>query len=268
MPAPETQQRLAALRAVIADIERKPALAEARSRVQAKAGGFPVLGPGLVQEIFTDTARDGGAGLGFALGQARTLLTGRRLAILYVQLAEEAQSAGLPYGPGLAWFGMDPARLAIVRAASLGDLLWTAEEAMACRAVAAILVDIKGSPRLLNFTASRRLSLRAAAGGVSLFMLRSGARREASASHLRWRLSPARSGRKPFDARAPGPARWRLRLEKGQLAGGETDWLLEWTKDGFTSFPAGSAGPDRRRAGTALPGAVPAALGDRLPQTA
>src|SRR5215217_3949874 len=75
MHPPDHQQRLTALRETIADIERKPALAEMRARSFANAdGAFPTLPGGLLQEVFTDAVRNGGASLGFALGQAKTLL--------------------------------------------------------------------------------------------------------------------------------------------------------------------------------------------------
>ena len=124
MQAPNTQQRLAALRNVIADIERKPALAELRARsFEVAEGVFPRLPGGLVQEIFTDAVRDGGASLGFALGQARTLLTSRRMAVLYLQLDKDAQFFGLPYGPGLSSFGFDPTQMIIVRTSDMRELL-------------------------------------------------------------------------------------------------------------------------------------------------
>lgn len=266
MQAPERQQRLAALRDTIADIERRPALAEKAVQPRNEAGQFPILPAGLVQEVYTDGVRDGGASLAFALTQARSLLTPRRPAILYVQLAQDGQFFGLPYGPGLAWFGLDPSRLLIVRAADMSEFLWATEEATACRAVAAIVAEVKGEPKLLNFTASRRLSLRASANRVSLFLLRYGQRRESSAGHLRWRLMAHRSGRNGFDDRAPGKARWHLRLEKGRVAGNQMDWMLEARKNGFAIFSSPSTGPGRFPAETSVPGAQPALLAHRLPQ--
>src|SRR5690606_40091895 len=111
MQAPDRRQRLAALRNVIADIERKPALLETARRPDMAGGeAFPELPGGLVQEIFADEIRDGGASLGFDLAQAKSLVTARRPTIFYLQLGEDAQKLGLPYGPGLSWFGLDPAR--------------------------------------------------------------------------------------------------------------------------------------------------------------
>jgi protein ImuA len=265
MQTQNRQQRLAALRDTIANIERKPALAEMRSRAfDGAADGFPRLPGGLLQDVCTDAVRNGGASLGFALGQVRTLFTPKRLAVLYLQLAADAQFFGLPYGPGLSSFGLDPAQLVIVRASDMQDLLWVAEEALACQAVAGIVADIGGAPEMLDFTASRRLSLRTAESGTSLFLLRYGADRPASAAHLRWHLAPHRSGRKPFDDRAPGSARWGLTLEKGLSFIAHPRFVLEWTANGFATLPAELGIEQDAR--TTLPIAVPARLAGRLSQ--
>ena len=268
MSTPDRQQRLAALRDTIADIERKPALAGARTVVESKTRDFPVLAGGLLQEIFTDDRRNAGALLGFALAQAKTLITSQRLAVIYLQLADEAQKLGMPYGPGLLSFGLDPDALILVRAANMGELLWAVEEAIACRAVAAVVADIGSHSKLLDFTASRRLSMRAASTGGSIFMLRYSVAREASAAHLRWRLMPAHSTRQRHDAHAPGPPRWRAQLEKGTIMKQQAEWLLGWTDHGFATVPAQISNADRVTGQPSLPRAVPADLANRLPETA
>ena len=265
-PTPR-QQRLAALRDTIADIERKPALQEARARVDMTADAFPAFPGGLLQEVFTDERRNAGSALGFALAQARDLVGPARPGVIFLQLAEEGQKLGLPYGPGLVSFGFDPGSLTLVRVGDIKELLWAAEQALGCRAVAAVVAEIGGAARLLDFTASRRLSLRAAQAGTSIFLLRYGTGREASAAHLRWRVEPAASAHKPYDDKAPGPLRWRAELERGALGKHNSDWLLGWSKDGLAAVS--SERRDRQRlAGTAIHGAVPAQLADRLPQTA
>ncbi len=262
------QQRIAALRDSIADIERKPTLAEARGLVTQQPGAFPILAGGLLQEVFTDERRNAGALLGFALAQAKGLITSQRLAVIYLQMADEAQKLGLPYGPGLLSFGFDPDALVLVRAANMGELLWAVEEAIACQAVAAVVADIGSHSKLLDFTASRRLSLRAAATGGSIFLLRYGEGREASAAHLRWRLSPSQSAERRYDGKAPGPLRWRVELEKGALIKNQTEFVLGWTENGFTTLPAQRRHADRHAGGATLPRAVPAALANGLSQTA
>ena len=255
------------LKAMIAALEQRPGLQAAPERDAAPVLGAPA---GLLHDVFADEMRHGAAALGFVLGQARSLVTARRPAVLMLQLVHESQEAGIPYGAGLASLGFDPDRLILGRLQSLPDLLWACEEALACPAVAAVVAELGAPNRLFDFTASRRLGLGAAQAGASAFLLRYGREREASAAALRWHVEPAGSGAAPFDARAPGPPRWRVRLEKGRLgpAQDEAGWLLGWTGDGLERIEdeAGSgAGPAAR---PAAPGSAPAALGDRLSQTA
>jgi protein ImuA len=256
-----------ALRARIEDLEKRPPLAETIASFTGK-GGFPTPSPGLLHEVFADDQRDAGAPLGFALGQARQLLSPERPAILVLQLVRDGQNVGLPYGLGLASFGIDPQSIVIGRVEAAVELLWAMEEAIACRAVAAVIADIGTPIKALDFTASRRLSLRAAAAGSSAFILRFGRDREASASRLRWRISPTLSSSPRFDERAPGAARWLVQLEKGRL-GSRSDpveWLLDWTKDGFSIVEPKNGYGTPPRAVPPLPRIVPAVLGDRLSQ--
>jgi protein ImuA len=201
--------------------------------------------------------------------QARGVITGRRGALVYLCLSDEVRETGLPYGPGLSGFGIDPGLMVVGRIQKTGDLLWAIEEAAACRAVAAVIADIVRPHRELDFTVSRRLAMRAVASGAAIFMLRYGSDREASAAHLRWHVAPAPSAGLAFDAKAPGAARFAVRLEKGGrrfLGDGAADrWQVEWTHDGLAAQKDSAAG---HRDEAALSGIVPAALGDRLSQTA
>ena len=256
-------QTIESLKTRIAALEARPALGETP---RAALPTSPLaLEPGLLEEIFTDEPRNAGAALGLALGQARFLLNAERHAIIYLQLTSETQETGLPYGPGLQSFGIDPAALVLGRMDNIIDLLWALEEAIACRPVAAVIADIATRHRALDFTASRRLSLKAASTGATVILLRYGRAREASAAQLRVRLVPVVSGETPFDAQAPGPPRWRCTLEKGRArtAAGVTEILLDWTGNGFAAVETG--GKPKRIAPVAPPfGPLSAALGDRL----
>jgi protein ImuA len=275
---------LAALRLKIAALEKRPLLAEGAAMLAERLGkaandATELADPlellaapnGLLHEVFADEQRQSGAALGFTFGLARQLLTSERQAVLYLQLVGEGQELGLPYGAGLLQFGIDPASLVIGRIDSMTELLWAMEEAIACRAVAGVIADLASHPKALDFTVSRRLSLRAAAAGTSAFVVRYGRGREASAAKLRWRITPAMSGELPFDPRAPGPPRFQIEIEKGRLgdktqrAEGKT-MLVDWTENGFVSVE-----PERRpaiavRRTTPPSRSVAAALGHRLSQ--
>ncbi|WP_156384463.1 ImuA family protein [Devosia sp. Root413D1] len=275
---------LDALRLKIAALEKRPLLAEGAAMLAERLGQVAndrgenadplelLAAPhGLLHEVFADEQRQSGAALGFTFGLARQLLTSQRQAVLYLQLVGEGQELGLPYGAGLTQFGIDPARLVIGRIDSMTELLWAMEEAIACRAVAGVIADLASHPKALDFTVSRRLSLRAAAAGTSAFLVRYGRGREASAAKLRWRISPAMSGELPFDPRAPGIPRFQVEIEKGRLgdktqrAEGKT-MLVDWTENGFVSVEP------KRRTGAAVHRTAPpsrpvaATLGHRLSQ--
>jgi protein ImuA len=263
------QKQLQDLRDRIAALETGPVLRESQQTTLAK--GLIPIEAGVLSEIFADDHRDTSAALGFSLGLARGLLTPARSAIIFLQLMEEAQETGVPYGNGLLQFGLNPDALVLARPKNIVELLWAMEEAIACHAVAAVIADIGTRHKALDFTASRRLSLRSAAVGTSSFIIRYARDREASAARYRWRIAPAPSGPQPYDARAPGPPRWRALLEKGRLRRGKPvsaegeDYFLDWTKDGFVLA-------DSRRDNEipvdrpALPRSQPAALGHRLSQ--
>ena len=270
-------ERLAELRARIAAIERQPLAEHGRLPAGEEKPSLLALTrplPGVLQEVYTDARPDGGAALGFALGLLRGLVTPARPAVFFLQLVHEAQEVGLPYALGLSGFGLAPERLIVGRLTHPKELLWAVEEAIACRAVAAVIAELPDDTRALDFTASRRLSLRAAAGGASVLLLRYGRERAASAARLRWHIAPAPSQAPPFDDRAPGDPRWRASLERSGLPqsvlrGGE-EILLDWTKNGFIPVRAddpaernipGNAEPSRRPPPS---GAPPALLGDRL----
>jgi protein ImuA len=257
---------VARLRTQIAAIEKRPMLAGQAGEVQPVASaGLLAAAPGLLHEVFTDESRNRGALLGFTLAQGQGLLSASRPALFYLQLVHEAHDSGLPYGAGLKSFGIDPEALVIVRVASMVELLWAMEEAICCRAVAGVIADVGGRHKELDFTASRRLSLRTAATGTSAFLIRYDREREASAAKLRWRVMPELSASPRYDPRASGRPRWRVVLEKGRLgksAEGE-EFLLDWTDNGFVLVD-----PGRRKAapaaGAPLFGALSAELGYRL----
>ncbi len=278
---PAHDQVIADLRASIESIERRsvPAERQGSGEGDKTAGGVPQVGAGTLSEVFATGTRDAGAGFGFCLLQARGLLTPERRAVLFLQMHNEAQETGLPYGPGLLRFGFDPEMLAVVRTDTAAELLWAMEEAAGCNGVAAVIGDFARDYKPLDFTASRRLGLRAETSGTALFVLRYGVAREASAATFRWHVAAMPSAAEGFDARAPGAARYKVTLEKGgrrpgtggagrRDASGRDFWLLRWTENGLVADIADKRHGAGTSGRTALSGANAAGLGHRLPQTA
>lgn len=275
MPRPKPD--LDALRARIAALEKRPVLADSagHSAPGQPVGAADLLGllqapPGLLHEVFADEHRQSGTALGFTLGLARALLTHGRQALIYLQLGAETQEIGLPYGIGFSTFGLSPDSLVIGRIASVPELLWALEEALACRAVAGVIVDLASHPKALDFTVSRRIALRAAAASTSAFLIRYGTGREASAARLRWHVKPGVSAGQPFDAAAPGQPRFAIEIEKlrvGNWKKAEQQHLtLDWTENGFVSVDPQQRPLVPLRRPATPPRPQPAALGDRLSQ--
>ena len=137
-----------------------------------------ILGAGVDEE-------DGAAAAGFAAGIAGRLGIGL---VLWCLKQRDL------YGPGLAAHGLDPARIAIVRAARDDDILWALEEGLRTQGVAAVVGEIGRLPMV----ASRRLQLAAERSGIPALVLRrwrTGAeaaaeRTRPSAAVTRWRIAP------------------------------------------------------------------------------
>ena len=104
------------------------------------------------------------------------------------------------------------------------------EEALACDAVSAVVGELWGNPRALDFTASRRLAVAAERRGVPVVLVRPGAAADLSAARARWRVESAQSAPHPYDADAPGAPRWSAELfrARGHRPG---HWMAEWGRE-------------------------------------
>ncbi|WP_162789506.1 hypothetical protein [Altererythrobacter sp. ZODW24] len=166
----------------------------------------PIL-PGKPQlvELFADF-RDGGA-VGFALSQVPT-----GGSVLWVQERMAALETGRPFGRAFARFGGDPEQLVLACSRNAADLLWAMEEGLRCSSLSAIIGEVYGDPRALDFTATKRLAMRAERQGVHIFLIRFQGSATLSAARQRWNIRSLPSAAHPFDDRAPGPPRWHAEL--------------------------------------------------------
>lgn len=131
--------------------------------------------------------------------------------VLWVQDFLSRRENGAPYTPSLRDFGLEQPVL-LVTVSHPRDVLWTMEEGAACAGLSAVIGEVHGGPEVLDFTATKRLSLRAEASNVPLYLIRSGDPGGLSAARMRWRISSLPSQAHPYDAQAPGAARWDLEL--------------------------------------------------------
>ncbi len=226
-------EEIGVLRRAIAEIEGLPALGSACVMRQATGaeegpafsldlafgGGLP---KGELYEIVpAAAARDMAAATGFALALAARLSRVRRGAIFWFGLDFAAREVAGLYGPGLAAHGLDIDRLVFVHVASPRDLAWAMEEALKCRASAAVIGEFWSSRPPAELAPALRL-LRAARGSASVGLLL--LRQDIDFQYQIFsRLEVgARAVEPPHALRKPLPARpvWALRLLKTRPVAG------------------------------------------------
>ena len=212
---------LSQLRAQISALEGFPNLVTGAVSEAASLGVICIdsclpwggLTAGGLHEISAENSAAPGAAIGFATFCLGRLALNRPGPILWVSLSDEL------YPPGLAGRVLPTARLLLVRPARSAELLWSLEQILRCKAVAAVLGDVHG----LDFRAARRLSLASRASGVPALLFNRGA--DAAVSLTRWRVAAA-----PSDSKVGvGAWRWRLTLVRCRgIAMGADDQAPQW----------------------------------------
>lgn len=137
--------------------------------------------------------------------------------------------AGALHAPGLAELGLDPDALFLVRVRDAVAVLRAGHETARCAALGAVIIEIWKTPKALDFTASRRLSLAAAKSGVTTFLLRASAEPRPSAALTRWRVASGVS--QPLAADAPGHPAFDITLLRHRAGVPGRNWRLEWDRD-------------------------------------
>jgi protein ImuA len=193
---------------------------------------LPVPSNPTLSELFAAHPRDGGWA-GFLLAQ---LATDKPL--LWIQDRMAILESGRVHPPGLP-----SQNLIHIEARDARDVLWAMEEGIRCAALSAVIGELWGDPRALDFTATRRLTVASERSGVPCWLVRLGGHANLSGARMRWRIASAPSLINPLDARAPGlpawdaelfrarglpPGRWSFTLEAGafHLAAGLRDRAL------------------------------------------
>jgi protein ImuA len=165
-----------------------------------------------LSELFATHPRDGGA-TGFLLAQ---LEQGKPL--LWVQERMAILEAGRIYPPGLPALGPNFGDIIHVEARDARAALWAMEEGLRCAALGAVIGELWGDPRALDFTATRRLAVAAEKSGVAAWLVRLGGTPNLSGARMRWRVASVASLANPLDPRAPGAAAWDAELFRARGA--------------------------------------------------
>jgi protein ImuA len=168
-----------------------------------------------VTEAFASSRQ--GAATGFVLAQLDAARRGDG-PVLWVQDRLSAQEGGMPCIAGLSDAMGRPLPLLHVAAKDAAQALWAMEEGLECAALSAVIGEVWGSPRALDFTATKRLALRAGRSGVPLWLIRADAEPGLSVAPDRWRLRATASSRHPFDPEAPGAPLWSAELFRSRRA--------------------------------------------------
>ena len=158
-------------------------------------------------ELFAEHPRDGGW-VGFLLAQVD-----RERPLLWVQDRMAILESGRIYPPGLT-----NRNLIHVEARDARDALWAMEEGLRCAGLSAVIGEIWGDPRALDFTATRRLAVASERSGVAAFLIRLGGCANLSGARMRWRIASAPSLLNELDPRAPGTPVWDAELFRARGA--------------------------------------------------
>jgi protein ImuA len=204
----QLRQRLQALQKPVGIANGPRVLPLGIAAIDAALGGG--LACGALHEIAAVSEAHLAAAAGFALGLAARSQTHTCWIAEDMALTE----SGTPYGPGLDAFGLAPERLLAVSAARRGDLLWAMEEALRCRAVGAVIGELRDSAVIT--VALRRLSLAAAESGALALLLRASPPADASTAATRWIVGAAPNARFAVEL---------VRNRRGPLGA----WILEWS---------------------------------------
>jgi protein ImuA len=189
--------------------------------LDAALGG--TLSYGALHEIMAASPVDLPVASAFAFGLLARLK--RQGPMLWCMSGGASAEYGAPYMPGLAAFGIDPARMICVNVRQPRDLSFVLEEAAKLRGLAAIIAE---GP-LPSFTASRRLALLLAQSQVPMLFLPDGKAVQGSAAATRFVVAPLVALNSALDIRSPGPPAFRVTLARNR--GGRSGLQFEMVFD-------------------------------------
>jgi protein ImuA len=201
------------------------------------------LGGGLARGALHEIAAAGEAHLAAATGFVLGLAAPARH---WLWIAEDMALAesGAPYGPGLDAFTLAPERLLTVAVGHRRDLMWAMEEALRCRAIGAVIGEVRHGT--IDPVGVRRLSLAATQSGALALLLRASPRDDASTATTRWIVSAAPSApANTFEFGAPRFAAQLVRNRRGPTG----SWIFEWRENDERFILATHAQPVAASAG-------------------
>jgi protein ImuA len=223
---------LSALRETIARLESAGvSLAEENKKVPLGHAGADeaLLGgilPGALHEIYAEE-RDAVSASAFAAMLALRVSIGRKF-LLWVRQDFTSQLCGQLSPQGLHDLGLDPNRLLLVQTKSANDALRAASDTLSCKALGAIVLEVRKHPKALDLVASRKFTLRAGASRVTIFLIRISAPDiMPSTAETRWFVRAMRTPSFVEDWGNPLFEASLLRNRHGHTGA----WAMEWSCD-------------------------------------
>jgi protein ImuA len=180
---------------------------------------------GVLHEVFSAAGHETAA-TGFVAGLANRVAAGKHS--LWIRQDFSMHEFGELSPTGLLELGLDPARMFFLSVANVSDGLRAANDALSCAALGAVVIEIPGSPKILDLTTSRRLTLAAAQKSVTALLLRFGAEPDASAVETRWLVRGSASQAHNKDWGYPAFEVDLIRNRHGKIG----HWFMEWNCDG------------------------------------
>jgi protein ImuA len=114
--------------------------------------------------------------------------------------------------------GLPSQDLIHIEASDARAALWAMEEGVRCSGLSCVIGEIWGDPKVLDFTATRRLAVASERSGVPCWLVRLGGSANLSGARMRWRIASAPSLVNPLDPRAPGVSAWDAELFRARGA--------------------------------------------------
>lgn len=232
---PDSAEIIASLRQRIAAVERVRASVAPCLVATGHEGIDAALGGGLARaglhELFGQAQDDSGSAGGFAAMLASRIAGAdpTPATIFWLREASAERRGGCLHAPGLAELGLDPGRVVLGVLDDPASLLKVANDVVRCPDVAVAVIELWREPRVLDLTASRRLTVAAEASGVTVLMLRAEAEPSPSAAHTRWSVAAAAAA--PLDAEAPGHPTLDIHLLRQRGGRADLSWRVEWDRD-------------------------------------
>lgn len=179
---------------------------------------FPL---GVMHEFISRSKEDEAAGTGFITAIVSSLMRSSGVAVWI-------SSSRTVFPPALKSYGIEPDKIIFIDLKKEKEILWTMEEALKCRGLAAVIGELQE----LDFTASRRLQLAVEQSRVTGFVLRCNPRNiNTTACLTRWQVKPALS-ELPNEMPGVGFPRWNVELLKVRN-GNPGKWQVEFAGGRF-----------------------------------